>query len=597
MAELIRCSVCHRRVSSAAAREIKGRSCCPPCYAKLAASLAQRKSERRNTARGPRRPMAASEKLAIKASRFVGRGIPGVTEGQPGPAAPSQGGARGMPDMPDLPDYLGGGRGDELSRQQMDLSFSPTAIGLGVYLMVMTAVIYTGCQLSGLAEQEKPSVLSFVVLFAVMLAGGGSILFGIMDTLKGGERRKQIAGGLAIAFSLGIMLSGGPAFVRAVKGVPNLAEIVEDQDNKQSPEKETSQPKTAHKPKIKPKTKPVVKTGNQKTPKQNTAKTSGTTATGSGLARKPKISEQVRKDQEDRRNLITALEATAREALGANKSLGELAFLQKRFVRVLNFTEKVGLVTGNLVVDKGRSFKFEGARSTGGFRINWIVLPETASKVFKDGAKGWTSVPVPSDNPVIRFERAIHGLDLPAIPSSLFAERANKKLLINFGVLVRLAPGAPLPICDGARGVIAELGGESTCASLLKIAGKYPGSLAVLVRSQSGLIRRLPSLDASVPNTKFKPVELKIVQLEGKFAFRLDRSTIKDDAKGPTKITNYLRDIHKLSRRKGDMCLRITPHPDLPLTTLLRLLDYARTARFPMDEIRLNPPAPAKSNK
>jgi hypothetical protein len=583
MAELIRCSVCHKRVSSAAAREIKGRSCCPPCYAKLSATLQQRKSERRNTARGPRRPMAASEKLAVKAGRFVGRGIPGVTEEQPGPAAPPRTGAGGVPDMPD---FLGGGRVEELSRQQMDFSLSPTAIGLGAYLMVMTAVIYTGCRLSGLAEQEKPGLLSFVVLLAVMLAGGASILFGIMDTLKGGERRKQIAGGLAIAFSLGIMLSGGPAFVRATKGVPNLSEIVEGQDHKQPPE-EPAKPKTANKPKTKPKAKP----------KTNTTKTPGTTSptTGAGQARKPKLSEKVRKDQEDRRNLITALAATAREALAANKSLGELAFLQKRFVKVLKFAEKAGLVTGNLVVDRGRSFKFEATRSTDGFRINWIVLPETASKAFKDSTKGWISAQVPSDNPVIRFERAIHGLDLPGIPSSLFAERANKKLLINFGVLVRSAAAAPLPICDGARGVIAELSGESTCESLLKIAKKYPGPLAILVRSQSGLIYHLPSLDASVPNTKFKPVELQIVQIEGKFAFRLDRSTIKDDAKCPRRIINYLRDIHKLSRRKGDMCLRITPHPDLPLTTLLRLLDYARNAKFPLAEIRLNPPAPVKS--
>jgi outer membrane biosynthesis protein TonB len=112
-----------------------------------------------------------------------------------------------MPDLPDLPDLPLELLSDD--RPAPGFSVGPAALGQGIYAALIGVLLYLVCAFGLTEKGHPPSFLAIAVMGAAAFFGLPAVLLGLLEALKGGELRKQVSGGVAVAVGALLLIGAG----------------------------------------------------------------------------------------------------------------------------------------------------------------------------------------------------------------------------------------------------------------------------------------------------------------------------------------------------------------------------------------------------
>jgi len=455
MARLVKCKVCGRRFSEDAARELRGKRCCPPCYEKLAAKLDEKKSAQSGS--GPRpaakparpawqakpqpaRPLAPSEKLARRAGM-----------------APSSDAGGDELDLPDMPDDLGPESRPWRQRQRPGFGIGPATLGRGFYAALLAGGLYVG-------HRFATGGVALTLLGAAALIGAVALLLGLLEAVKGGERPRQVCGALAAAAGLFLAGWGGKTFYAKMGELDPIGDLVNAAG--------TQEPGAWRKEKL------------------------GAELEGLLIAAAREIraaNPQLVSLSAVRKDRFRKLEYR-RRAAGPIKGRAEVEFAR-------------GL----------RTFPFEVCRVNRKWQIVSIQLPDAGQRAERGMAGKWRLVEMASSDVAVRYRRALRGLDAATLPAAGSGLEAGAKVLADYGRL-RVKDGPLREISPSGAGMILALGRDTKFSKLLGMARHAKGyrrPLAVLVAGARGPIFPLPQITARAPQGQLKTVVVALRSGEG----------------------------------------------------------------------------------
>ncbi len=667
MAKLVVCRACKRRVSEEAVKELKGELFCPACYGPLLAKLKEQKDRKKQAetaganvpapgvapaapaARPAPAATAGTTKLAAKAAGVVGAR-------QLGTGKSLQTGNPNLPDLPDLPDLPPGMIGSRAEPGGGAGGLGPDALGKGIYLAAGGMLLFVGYLLAAGGMGGKPSWGSLACLALAAIVGFFAFVAGIFNLVRGGEIRRQVCGGLALAAGAFLAGWGGVRCTSDAKAFANSDPIFgkdqegqpgESADSKTGPETKP-EAKPAAKPETKPEPKPA--TGTQKEPghgldlvatqpkpdpepepkpeppKEPTREEKlraeirgllpGAAAVEAGALGLPGTLKKL--DDLDSRPLTAVVLLSGelpalkpeleRTSGGANKKPAELAesvrvgehlsvlrdeFIAEVSILLLDGGERV---SGEVKVKAPffhAAFPFEARRRGDQWRVESFTLRNSARKVTLDNDK-WKVVEAETNDPVVRFARASSAVDMTGAPAALSGVTPDAKALVLYGEL--RASGKPaVPISDGARGVVLAAAGSTRAADVLAEVrdGDAWRPLALLVSGGRGPFMAVPEITTEVRGSKERMVTLSLIKKPGADgAFEV----VTDSGARFSADAAGLGQLQgKLTPQGGriNLPVRIAVDGDAPLSAFAALLDACIRARVQPALMTVDPNPPA----
>jgi hypothetical protein len=659
MPDLVYCRACRKRVSDDAVKELKGELFCPKCYGPMVAKLKEQKERKKQTEaaasapsvsakaflsppspapQGP--PPVGSQRLAARATGVVGArqsaGVRGVTAQPAEPAPPAV--PAGLPDLPEefmLPQQRASRGGA--------FGFGPESLGKGVYLALVGGAIFVGYLFVRNADGSAnwPAV---ILLCLAAVLGSFAVLAGVFNVFKGGELRKQIAGGVAVLAGLALAGLGGTRCVNALK---NEVKIGGGMDVKQAESKPEQKPegKPEPKPEVKPEPKPVPKPvgpghpidlvavkpkpEDQPSPKPEVKPelrpedklkaevrallpgAATVEASALGLGGPPRKLEDLPSQP------LTAVVLLSRQLPGlkpeieltvggANKTGAELAEVMRvgEYVSVLRdeFISDVAVLlldggerlTGEVKVKAGlyqAAFPFEARRNKDGkWQIESFTLRSSARKVVLEGGK-WRVTEAASTEPAVRFVRALSGVALAEMPAAVSGIVPETKHLALYGEL-DLAGKAAAPLTNDAPGLVLGVPGSTRTADALTKAKIDTGwrPLALLVSGGPGPFLAMPNITPTTTDDKAKVIILTIVKKGDKpvsYEVSIPNGTsFPADAGGLGELVSRLT---QLTSRVANRPVRIVPDADAPLSVTVAVVDACCRARAQLQVMSIDP--------
>jgi hypothetical protein len=577
MAGLVKCRVCGRRISEESAREIKGATCCPPCYQKLTAKLNKKQGTSEPAASAPASPRprssrtsaSPSEKLARKAMGYKGRGL-----------------APDMPDMPDMPDLpagfssapRGGGAGFRID---------PSALGQGIYAALIGAGIYLVYHFGLAKEGEKPDFLGFAAMGLAAFFGLPALLLGLLEAIKGGETRKQISGGVAVAVGALLIFGVGRSFFKQLSEVPKISDqLVRKKPDPKAKPKPKAKPDPKAKPKPKPKPDPKAKPEPKPKPKPKP---------------KPETS-RLAAEQLLRRRFMTLLPESALAARKQEPKLHTLSALRKNYLRAVRFEQTGNRAEGTAelrIGNRRRDFKFVAEKQGEDWRVISFGLPEAALKADLGPDGKWKVTEAATRDPAIRYRRSLSGLDPGSFPISAYGRAAVNRYLKPYGTL-RDKTGKEKPLADGAKGVLVVLSRKDKVGDLFSAISGKSGyrPAALLVIGRGGPIYPLPRVGAKLPKSRLKAQTIEILpQAPGKpppgarykFDIKVAGLLRPTTESGMKLLASRMRSLHQMVSRPGEMPVKIIAVKEAPLALLIEVIDRCQGAGFRITSLWLDP--------